>query len=272
MINSQLHITSLNIPALEPFRTLRRPIDHLRQGIFVAESEKVSLRLLESPIEPISILLSSDWFERYRTVIEHHSLPINVYIGEKSLIETIVGHRLHQSIMVLARVPKQITMEELLAHKNRHCLYVMVDGITNAENMGVIVRNCASFQVDALIVLPTSCDPYLRRSVRNSMGNIFKLPIVYVNDTMRDIQRMKEEGIALYAAFLSTKSKDIRNFTFKNASCIILGAEGNGITPDIVSLSDEWIQIPMKKGVDSLNVASASAVLLYEASQQLHRK
>ena len=178
MIKTLHHISSLDIPALEPYRTLRRPLDHLQQGIFIAESEKVSLRLLESTIEPISILLSSDWFEKHRSIIEHHASPIDVYIGEKKIIETIVGHRLHQSMMVLAGVPRQRTTEELLKQRSERRLYVMVDGITNAENMGVIIRNCAAFHVDALIVLPSSCDPYLRRSVRNSMGNIFKLPII----------------------------------------------------------------------------------------------
>jgi tRNA G18 (ribose-2'-O)-methylase SpoU len=269
MIKSLLHITTLSVPGLEPYRTLRRPLEHLQQGLFVAESEKVSRRLLESTVQPISALLSPEWFERYRETLERHPSSIDVFVGSSSLLETIVGHRLHQSMMVLAKVPRPVSVEEMLAKHRGRMLTVMLDGITNAENMGVIIRNCAGFHTDAVIVLPSSCDPYLRRSVRNSMGNIFGMTVVYATEPMREIVRLKEEGIRLYAAEPHAASGDIRDVSFSARSCIILGAEGSGISPEVLALADERVFIPMRSGVDSLNVASASAILLYEASHQL---
>ena len=130
--------------------------------------------------------------------------------------------------------------------------------------MGVIVRNCVCFDVDAMMVLPTSCDPYLRRSVRNSMGNIFQMPIVYIRNTVEEIKSLKANGIRFYAAHPGEKSTDIRHVEFLKNSCIVLGAEGHGISSDVLELCDEFVTIPMKAGVDSLNVASASAVMLYE--------
>jgi tRNA G18 (ribose-2'-O)-methylase SpoU len=265
MISSIQHISTLELPELEPYKTLRRPAEHLEQGIFVAEGEKVILRLLDSALVIQSILLSQDWFDEHQTLIERNANTIEVFIGGKKLLETIVGHVLHQSIMGVAKVPKPITSEEILdTLAADHRLFVLVDGITNAENMGVITRNCVCFGVDAVLVLPNSCDPYLRRSVRNSMGNIFQIPIVYIHSTIEEIKRLKQSGVRFYAAHPHSKSIDIRSASFSKNSCIVFGAEGPGISSEVLELCDDFVSIPMKAGVDSLNVASASAVLLWE--------
>lgn len=277
MILTNNHINTLDIPEIEPYKSLRRPIEHLEQGIFVAEGEKVVTRLLESRLTIETMLLSQDWFDLYHPLIEKNPHPIKVFIGKKKLLETIVGHSLHQSMMALAKVPAPITVEDLLSKNigNLQKLYVLVDGIANAENMGVIVRNCVCFGVEALIVMPSSCDPYLRRSVRNSMGNIFQLPIVYLSNIQDDrhlegdshlheIQKLKQSGIKLYAAHPNPKSININEISFSHQSCIVLGAEGPGVSQEILDLCDEFVSIPMKEEVDSLNVASASAVMLWE--------
>jgi tRNA G18 (ribose-2'-O)-methylase SpoU len=274
MISSTRHISALTHPEMEPYRTLRRPMTHLEQGIFVAEGEKVVMRLLESNLDVVSILISHDRVPSMLPLIEQHHSRIDLFVGEKPLLDTIVGHDLHQAIMAVARTPEPLSIHDMIhpmitgatdLHQRR--LFVMVDGITNAENMGVIIRNCACFGVDAVIVLPSSCDPYLRRSVRNSMGNIFKMPIVYLGNaaTIRhDITVLKEHGIQFYAAHPHPRSIDIRTITLPRISCIVLGAEGHGISQDVLSHCDEFFVIPMKEGVDSLNVSSAGAVALWE--------
>jgi tRNA G18 (ribose-2'-O)-methylase SpoU len=264
MITAVHHITSLELPVLEPFKTLRRPIEHLQQGIFVAEGEKVIVRLLESTLTVKSILLSQDWFEKYHLLIESNQNAIDVYIGGKKLLETIVGHDLHQSIMGLGMVPERRYADELTGLPKKRALYVLVDGITNAENMGVIVRNCVCFNVDALLVLSSSCDPYLRRSVRNSMGNIFQLPIVYIRNTADEIRLLQEHGIRFVAAHPHPHSVALQHRSETFQTCLVLGAEGHGISAEVLKMCDEYVTIPMQPGVDSLNVASASAVLLWE--------
>lgn len=268
MIASIHHITTLSHPELEPYRTLRRPEEHLRQGIFVAESGKVVARLLASSLRPMSMLMSDDWYQQFLQAIESHPSPIKIFIGEKSLLESIVGHRLHQSIMAVAKIPGKITSSDMIRSIPENALYVMADGITNSENMGVIVRNCVCFNADALLVLPSSCDPYLRRSVRNSMGNIFQLPIVYLDDNETDIGRIRTAGIRIYAAHPQPDSMPIGSVRFTARTCIVVGAEGNGISAPVLEQCDETVTIPMKEGVDSLNVASATAVMLWEAMKQ----
>ncbi len=273
MIASVTHIESLDHPGLEPFRTLRRPMEHWERGIFVAEGEKVVVRLLESPLTIRTLLLSPDWLEHHRGLIERNTHAMDVYVGEKKLLETIVGHSLHQSIMGVADVPAPWTMNDLAALIAQHRIngtrtrIVLVDGITNAENMGVIVRNCVCFGVDVLIVLPTSCDPYLRRSVRNSMGNIFRLPIIYWSDNVppeHHFNELHSLGVTVYGAHPHPKSSDIRSLPMADHSAIVFGAEGHGISPAVLERCDEFFTIPMSDGVDSLNVASASAVVLWE--------
>ncbi|MEW6062416.1 MAG: RNA methyltransferase [Bacteroidota bacterium] len=266
MIARVEHITSLEMPELEPYRTLKRPLEHLRKGIFVAEGEKVVSRLLASNIRIFSLLITPQWFEQYRATIEQHTDVLDIYIGEKKLLDTIVGYELHQAMMAIAKVPKRKTVNELasMLTEKEHFTGVVLDGIVNAENMGVILRNCACLGVDAVMVLPSSCDPYLRRSVRNSMGNIFQLNIVDMLNPLHDVDLLKKMGTTFYAAHPNKKSHDIRYVHFAERSCVVLGAEGHGISPAILNLCDEYVTIPMKEGVDSLNVASASAVILWE--------
>ncbi|MFA5833235.1 MAG: RNA methyltransferase [Bacteroidota bacterium] len=272
MITTINHINTLERPELEPYRTLRRPIEHLEQGIFVAEGEKVIVRLLESSLTVRSVLLSQDWFDIYHPLIEKNLNMIDVFIGEKKLLETIVGHVLHQSIMGLATVPAHLLSDQFIQKTKDRSLIVLVDGITNAENMGVIVRNCVCFNVDALMVLPTSCDPYLRRSVRNSMGNIFQLPIIYIHNTRDELKRLKEKDFTIYGAHPHPKSFDIQNAMIEKKSCIVLGAEGHGISQEVLDLCDTFVKIPMREGVDSLNVASASAVMLWEVRKTMGKE
>lgn len=267
------HIESLEMPDLEPYRTLKRPLEHLHKGIFVAEGDKVVARLLASGQRIFSLLLTDAWFEKYQSSIEHHADPIEVFIGEKRLLDSIVGHELHQAIMAIGKVPKGLPVEELggRIRQKGSFLCVLIDGVVNAENMGVIIRNCACFGADAVIVLSSSCDPYLRRSVRNSMGNIFQMPIVYLRGDRalnHCVAILKQQGMRLYAAHPHRSSADIRSVPLSAKTCIVLGAEGDGISKEVLELCDECVTIPMEEGVDSLNVASASAVILWEVQNR----
>ncbi len=263
------HVTSFDIPGLEPYRTLKRPIEHQQQGIFVAEGEKVIRRLLTSPLCVLSILLTNEWFAAYRPLLERRPEPIDVYLAEKELMESIVGYPLHKGIMAIARIPEQTAIESVVAANTRPLFFVAVDGIMNSENLGVIVRNCASFGVQALLVGETSCDPYLRRAVRNSMGNVFIIPIVYLTHIAEQLNTLRSSsGIKIVGAHPRDTSDVLGSIDLSGDICVVLGSEGTGISEQVLSVCDCTATIPMKKGVDSINVGSASAVILYEAQRQ----
>lgn len=268
MIASVHHVSTLSIPPLEPYRTLKRPLEHREQGIFIAEGDKVVRRLLDSGIRMLSVLISPLWFEQLRAQLDRKPDIIDVYVAEERLMETIVGHRLHQCVMGLGTVPTPLSVKTLPASSDQAPFFVAVDGIMSAENMGVIIRNCAGFGADALLTSDSSCDPYLRRSVRNSMGNIFRLPMVYGPSLSTMLAVLKENGIRIYAADAHKDASDITRTRFTVPCCIVLGSEGAGISEEVKGVCDESVCIPMRVGFDSFNVASASAVCMYEIQRQ----
>lgn len=262
-------VADLHEEGLQPYRTLRRPVDHQRKGIFVAEGEKVVQRLLESAIPVHSALMTPEWLDVYRAKLESACPEIVVYLAEKPVLESIVGFHLHQGIMAVAGIPAPMALSDALAGTLPPRLFVAIDGLTNAENIGVLVRNCAAFGVDALIVGETSSSPYLRRAVRNSMGALFNLPVVHVSNlvqTLLDLRKLHSTRVL--AAHPHSEYRTLAQTSFRGNCCIVVGSEGEGIAPAVLEACDEHFAIPMKKGVDSLNVASATAVVLYEVSRQ----
>ena len=273
MTTALRRVDSLDIPELEPYRTLKRPLEHRAAGFFIAEGEKVVHRLLLSSLRIRSILLTEQWLDVYRRLIDARTERPDILIAEKKVMEGIVGFELHKGIMAMADVPDTFTIEEVTRKSSPPFLFVAVDGIMNSENLGVIVRNCASFGVTALLVGENSCDPYLRRAVRNSMGNIFDLPIVRLSKIPDELARLRASWeITVIGAHPHPESRVIGRVDLTSSCCLVLGAEGHGISDGVLKACDFTATVPMQKGVDSLNVASASAVLLYEAQRQRRKK
>jgi tRNA G18 (ribose-2'-O)-methylase SpoU len=269
MILALHHVTTLDNPGLDPYRTLKRPLEHRKAGLFVAEGTRVVERFLESRFEAISILLTQHLFEQYQSSIERRREAITVYIAEKKLLETIVGFECHQGIMALGKVPGPRTMQQILEQCTTPRLFVATDGITSAENTGVLARNCAACGVSALIAGERSADPWLRRSVRNSMGTLFLLPTAYADTLallLRDLRN--HHGFRTIAAHPRPDSTLLFNADFTHDTCLVFGSEGEGISEAVLTECCESITIPMANGVDSFNVASASAIVLYEAMCQ----
>lgn len=265
-------VTNLNNPELEFYKTLRLPKEHLKQGVFISEGEKVVQRLLMSDIEITSILITPTWFAHYKTLLEQRPESITVFIAEKSLMETIVGFHLHQGIMALSKIPQPNNIDTILKEAQKPYLFVAVDGLTNAENLGVIVRNCAGFGVQALLVGETSSSPYLRRAVRNSMGSIFRMQIVQCENLVNTLRYLKEYKFRIIGAHPHSGNNTIQNVDLTTNCCIVLGSEGAGISSAVLSACDISVSIPMQNGIDSLNVASANAIFLYEVYRQRNKK
>jgi tRNA G18 (ribose-2'-O)-methylase SpoU len=266
-------VDSLDQPDLEPYRTLRRTMEHRARGIFVAEGEKVVRRLIESSLKVVSILLTQEWLDEYSPILENSQVEEGVFVAEKSQLEQIVGYGLHQGIMGIGRVPEPVDLLEFSRKCSKPRSFVAVDGIANSENMGVIVRNCAAFGVQVLIAGEKSCDPYLRRSVRNSMGTIFNLPIAKVDKLSGTLKNLRDEfSIQIIAADPKSDSENISDVDLTKDICLIFGSEGEGISQQVLEKCDVRMKIPMCHDVDSVNVASSVGVVLYEAIRQRRSK
>lgn len=269
MIELIKEISSFDAPEIEIYRTLKRPQQHKEQGFFVVEGDKVVNRFLQSDLRVVSVLVVSELLDFYLPLIEKKTEKINIYTTSAPLLKTIVGYRYHQGIMAVGIIPQSRSLEQILSSSNEPALFVALDRLESAENTGVIVRNCAANGVQALIVGERSTDPFLRRSVRNSMGTLFKLPIIYSDKLTSTLAQLRNShNFQIIAAHPRAESLNIFSVDLCKNSCIVLGNEGAGISPDILSQCDIEVRIPMVSSVDSLNVACASAVILYEATRQ----
>jgi tRNA G18 (ribose-2'-O)-methylase SpoU len=261
-------VQSLDNKELAPYRTLRRPKEHYDLGIFVAEGGKVVERLLESGIEVVSILTTAEWLGRLESRHKKALEGLQIFLAEKEILNTIVGYNLHQGIMAIGKMPKNPPFEETISKLKPPFLLLAMDGLVNAENVGVVVRNAAAFGVDAILVGETSSSPYLRRAVRNSMGAVFTQAILHVEKLEESLQILHQRfGVTVIAADPSGGTA-LHEANLSGNVCIVLGNEGDGISANILSLCQHRVAIPMMNGTDSLNVASASAVVLYEARKQ----
>lgn len=278
-------ISSFDLPELQPYATMRRSLEHERQGIFVAEGTKVVQRLLESNYEVVSVVVPEKWLEEFRPLLERRPEDVPVYLAEKKLLESLTGFSMFQGILAVGKIPPPASLEKLLAESPQPRLFVAVDALTNAENLGALVRNCVAFNVQALIVGETCSSPFLRRAVRNSMGTLLQLPVVelaklghrhlfaekpHVTDLtlVECLNELRAKGVRCIAAHPHTDKKILSQADFRGDCCIVFGSEGDGITPQVLAACDEAVAIPMPPNVDSLNVGAAAAVFLYEVSRQ----
>ncbi|MGA2244375.1 MAG: RNA methyltransferase [Verrucomicrobiota bacterium] len=271
-------ISSLDLPDLAPYRTLRRAAEHAAQGIFVAEGDKVVRRLLESHFGVCSVLLPENRLPEFEPLLKARpERDITVFaVTKKSVLEELVGFEMFQGVLAIGKIPRLATLKQVFADSPGPRLFAAVDGLTSAENVGLLVRNCAAFGAQALIVGETSTSPFLRRAVRNSMGAIFKLPVVELKGTpgkpgphlAGTLGWLRAAGVRCLAAHPHAKMKFLFEADFRRDCCLVFGSEGNGLSPAVLSACDEAVAVPMANGVDSLNVGAAAAVFLYEAARQ----
>lgn len=226
----------------------------------MAEGEKVVRRLLSSSLRIRSLLLSPEWLERMTPLFAAGAAPeAEIFVTTRSLLREIVGFRFHQGIMALAEVPPEPTTDAL---PSPHLL-VALDGLHHAENVGVVVRNAAALGADGVIVSETSASPFLRRAVRNSMGAVFRLPVFHPDSLGRMLAELFERHATRLIAADASGSTPLAEADVVGNLCVVVGNEQRGIAPEILERCTERVRIPMDRETDSLNVASALAVMLY---------
>lgn len=266
-------------PRLAPFRNLKAQVDHLNQGVFVAEGEKVIRRLLESPHRVEAVLVPPDRVRDYEPMLAARPEAITLFVAETEVLRDLTGYSIFQGQLALAQVPRAVSVDELLSLPRPH-LFAAIDGLSNAENVGAVIRNAAALGVQAIIVGETSGHAYLRRSVRSSMGTIFQLPYHACStarssgtpaaglDFATTLAQLRAHGVRCLAAHPHTDRRTVWEADLTGDSCIVFGSEGEGLRPEVLAACDEAVAIPMRDSVDSLNVASAAAVFFAEAHRQ----
>ena len=261
-------VQSLDAPELQLYRTLKRVDEHERAGVLVAANNKVIRRLLASRFTVVSALLTPAWLEKLEPQLRARPEPIHVFTAEAALLETITGYQLHQGALAVAKIPPLPDLETLLKNSPRPLLLAAVEGIANAENLGAVVRNCAAFGAHILLVGETCNSPFQRRAVSGSMGTIFEQPILQTENLVATLQSLRARGVRCLAAHPRADAKKLAHADLRGDCCLVFGAEGPGLTAAALAACDDRVEIPMPSHMNSLNVAVATGIFLYEATRQ----
>ena len=259
------------LPELECYRTLSRSGVHYQQGLFVAEGEKVVPRLLASERVVVSLLVSSEWFDRLRGAIEARPEFIDVYLLDKAGVEKLTGRTCYQPIKAVAKVPPAKQINDLPLDEGQPVLLAAIDGLSNADNVGALVRNSVGLGATGLVVGETSSSPYLRRAVHASMGSVFSVPVVEALSLESALSELRRRDVFCLAAHPAQSGTRLSELALPPKVCVVFGSEGYGIRDSVLQQCDGAAGVPMSHGVDSLNVASSSAVFFYELQRQLGR-
>lgn len=262
-------VQSLDAPELALYLTLKRVEEHERAGVLVAANIKTVKRLLASRYAVVSVLVKPAWLEKLEPQLRARpEAELPVYVAEQKLLETITGYKMHQGALAAAKIPPLPDFETLLANSPRPLLLAAVEGIASAENLGAVVRNCAAFGAHFLIVGETCGSPFQRRAVAGSMGTIFEQPLVRAENLVATLATLRARGVRCLAAHPRPGARRLSQVDLRGDCCLVFGAEGPGLSAAVLAGCDDAVEIPMPNHMNSLNVAVATGVFLYEATRQ----
>ena len=267
-----VEITDLNAPETAVFARLTEAQLRSRvepeKGVFIAESPKVIGRALDAGYEPVSLLMERRHIEGDARDIIDRCGEIPVYTAGRELLAGLTGYQLTRGVLCAMRRPVLPGVEKLCGGARR---VAVLEGIVDHTNVGAIFRSAAALGIDAVLVTPTCCDPLYRRAVRVSMGTVFQVPWTRIGSAPGDwpgqgMERLRSLGFKTAAMALRDDSLSVEDprLAAEERLAIVLGTEGDGLAADTIAGCDYTVRIPMAHGVDSLNVAAASAVAFWE--------
>lgn len=260
-----IEVTDLAAPELDVYARLTEAQLRNRlepdKGVFIAESPKVIATALDAGYEPLSLLMERRHIEGDAQPILSRCGGIPVYTAERETLARLTGFELTRGVLCAMRRPRLPSVEEVCARARR---VAVLEGIVDHTNVGAIFRSAAALGIDAVLVTPTCCDPFYRRAVRVSMGTVFQVPWTYLPEGWP--QTLRALGFTTAAMALCDASLPIYAPQLKRADrlAVVLGTEGDGLAESTIAACDCTVRIPMTHGVDSLNVAAASAVAFYQ--------
>lgn len=271
-----IEITDFHAPELDPYARLTQ--NQLRnrlepeKGIFIAESPKVIDRALDAGYKPVSLLMERKQITGPAAGILSRCGDAPVYTADREMLAELTGFELTRGVLCAFRRPAPRPVEELCKNARR---VAVLEGIVDSTNVGAIFRSAAALNMDAVLINPSCCDPLCRRAVRVSMGTVFQVPWGQLGETPADwpekgMDILHSLGFKTAAMALSDRSVSIddERLTKEPKLAIVLGTEGDGLAAGTIASCDYTVKIPMSHGVDSLNVAAASAVAFWQLGKQ----
>lgn len=275
-----LRIDDLADPRLDAYTRLTerelRSVLEPEKGIFIAESAKVIERALDAGLTPVSFLMGERWLDQLAPLLATIGEDVPVFVAPMELMEQLTGFTVTRGALAAFRRPPLVEPTTFLeglckAAGERPVRVCVLEGIVDHTNVGAIFRSAAALNVDGILVSPTCCDPLYRRAVRVSMGTVFQVPWTRIGKTARTwpadgLEVLHRSGFTCAAMALTDDSRSLDDPALLDIDrlAIFMGTEGAGLTARTVSGCDVAVRIPMAHGVDSLNVAAASAVAFWQ--------
>lgn len=267
-----IEIVDLQAPELDIYARLSEvQLLHIyepKRGLFIAESPKVIERALDSGCVPTSILVEKKHIEGEAKDIISRCGDIPVYTAEFDVLTQLTGFQLTRGMLCAMLRPELPSVEEVCANARR---IAILENVVNPTNIGAIFRSAAALNIDAMLLTPACSNPLYRRAIRVSMGTVFQIPWTFIGAEtsewpQKGIQLLHELGFKTAAMALNDNSVSIDNpqLMSEDKLAIILGTEGDGLADSTIADCDYTVKIPMSHGVDSLNVAAASAVAFWQ--------
>ena len=248
-------------------RELRNAYEN-QGGFFIAESPKVIERALDAGYEPISMLMEEKHITGDAAFLIQRCPNLPVYTAPRSVLEQLTGYKLTRGVLCALKRKEPDSLEQAIAGAHR---VAVLENIADASNVGAIFRSAAALGIDAVLLTPQCADPLNRRCLRVSMGNVFMTKWARIGTEASDwpekgMSELNRLGFKTLSMALRNNSVDINDSTLlaQEKLAILLGTEGDGLLPQTIDSSDYVVKIPMRPGVDSLNVAAAAAVIFWE--------
>ena len=266
-MNNIIKIQDMNIPELSLYRDYNenqlKKINEPYPGVFIAETGLVVVRALEAGYEPISMLLDEGVrINVHDLMLNYNHIPIYT-AGHEKLIN-MTGYNLTRGVLCAM---KRKPLEDSYGLVSDKKSIAVLEDVMNPTNVGAIFRSAAAMGINAMLLTKGCADPLYRRAIRVSMGNVFNVPWTYIKGSCyEEIERLKKHGFFTGALALNDNSISIADPILKEQKkiALVLGTEGTGLCMETINACDAAVKIPMKEGIDSLNVAAASAVAFWE--------
>lgn len=233
------------------------------EGLYLAESDKVIRRALDAGHRPRSFLMGERWLRELPDLLaaaDRAGVP--VYVAGRDVLQAITGFHLHRGAIAAMHRPPLPSVADVLAGSRR---MAVLEDLVDHTNVGAVFRSAAALGLDAVLVTPRCADPFYRRSVRVSMGTVFQVPWTRIDPWPASLVTLRDDGFVVAGLALAgdAMTLDELSSAAPERLALVLGAEGDGLRPATVAECDLTVRIPMSGGVDSLNVAAASAVAFW---------
>lgn len=259
-----IEIDNLDTPGVAVYHRLTghqlRDRLHDDDGVMIVESPKVIRVALDAGCEPLSLLCERKHIDGDAADIVSRVGDVPVYTGSRELLASLTGYTLTRGVLCAMRRPRKLTVADICKDARR---IVVIDGVCDTTNIGAIFRSAAALGIDGAVLTHDSCDPLNRRAIRVSMGTVFLLPWAWMD---KPLESLHEYGFKTVAMALRHDSIALAEMRLKAEPrlAIVMGTEGDGLPVETIDNTDYVVRIPMAHGVDSLNVAAASAVAFWE--------